>query len=127
AKKLRATSEISEVFGSAPAKKTIHVIVQRPLEVTNRVSEAEFVQHVLSNITGTDQTLRSKTKTSTRRVYSADGDAEWQPDIPDKASVEDMLSKEQPEDKATKRDSDFVPGCGGGKWKQGFRAYLTRS
>ncbi|ORY97137.1 hypothetical protein BCR41DRAFT_228771 [Lobosporangium transversale] len=30
AKKLHATSEISEVFGSAPAKKTIHVIVQRP-------------------------------------------------------------------------------------------------
>ncbi|ORZ15009.1 hypothetical protein BCR41DRAFT_82362 [Lobosporangium transversale] len=26
----RATSEISEVFGSAPAKKTIHVIIQRP-------------------------------------------------------------------------------------------------
>ncbi|KAF9084747.1 hypothetical protein BGX27_003718 [Mortierella sp. AM989] len=31
AKKLRATSDISEVFGTAPAKKTIHVIVQRPL------------------------------------------------------------------------------------------------
>ncbi|ORZ12045.1 hypothetical protein BCR41DRAFT_356395 [Lobosporangium transversale] len=30
AKKLRATSEISEIFGTAPEKKTIHVIVQRP-------------------------------------------------------------------------------------------------
>ncbi|KAF9153916.1 hypothetical protein BGX20_004805 [Mortierella sp. AD010] len=29
AKKLRVTSEISEVFGSSPPKKTIHVIVQR--------------------------------------------------------------------------------------------------
>ncbi|KAF9147092.1 hypothetical protein BGX20_006757, partial [Mortierella sp. AD010] len=29
-KKLRATSDISEVFGTAPPKKTIHCIVERP-------------------------------------------------------------------------------------------------
>ncbi|ORZ10006.1 hypothetical protein BCR41DRAFT_132343 [Lobosporangium transversale] len=60
-------------------------------------------------------------------IRTVDSDTEWQPDIPDETSVEYMLSKEQPEDKATKRDSDFVPERGGGgKWKQGFRAYLTR-
>ncbi|KAF9094166.1 hypothetical protein BGX27_001511, partial [Mortierella sp. AM989] len=30
AKKLRQTTEISEVFGTAPPKKTIHVIIERP-------------------------------------------------------------------------------------------------
>ncbi|KAG0226982.1 hypothetical protein BGW42_003269 [Actinomortierella wolfii] len=58
-------------------------------------------------------------------IRTADNDTEWQPDIPDEASVEAMLSKEQP-DKDANRDSDFDPGRRG-KLKQEMKNFFTRS
>ncbi|KAF9088772.1 hypothetical protein BGX27_002629 [Mortierella sp. AM989] len=59
-------------------------------------------------------------------IRTADNDTEWQPDILDEASVEAMLSKQQPEDKDANRDSDFDPGRRG-KLKQEIKNYFTRS
>ncbi|KAK3822371.1 MAG: hypothetical protein J3R72DRAFT_459113 [Linnemannia gamsii] len=59
-------------------------------------------------------------------IRTAGNDAAWQPDTPDEASVEAMLSKEQPDAKAAKRDSDFNPGRSG-KLKQGMKSLFTRS
>ncbi|KAF9149892.1 hypothetical protein DFQ26_001794, partial [Actinomortierella ambigua] len=58
-------------------------------------------------------------------IRTADSDTEWQPDIPDEATVEAMLVQEQPEDRDAKRDSDFDPGRRG-ELKQ-VKTFLTRS
>ncbi|KAG0258894.1 hypothetical protein DFQ27_004402 [Actinomortierella ambigua] len=58
-------------------------------------------------------------------IRTADSDTEWQPDIPDEATVEAMLVQEQPEDRDAKRDSDLDPGHRG-KLKQ-VKTFFTRS
>ncbi|KAF9099642.1 hypothetical protein BGX27_000549 [Mortierella sp. AM989] len=61
AKKLRATSEISEVFATTPPKKTIHIIVQRPSTAEQVDSlQVAMLRKQLSDMTGIVDGISSK-------------------------------------------------------------------
>ncbi|KAF9416742.1 hypothetical protein BGZ76_004608, partial [Entomortierella beljakovae] len=67
-------SEISEVFGTAPAKKTIHVIVQRPLAVPAALYHPSVVVHSpsppISRSSSPSQDLEEKVKRITSSFFA---------------------------------------------------------
>ncbi|KAG0319097.1 hypothetical protein BGZ99_005280 [Dissophora globulifera] len=54
-KKLFPVDEIADVFPDSPAKKTVHILAQRPPPVVDLVSELEFLQCISDAIVGEQQ------------------------------------------------------------------------